>query len=80
MAPAASMAFLVSKEQDLTLQEALAYLQNEKGTMSSLPPVRPKGGDIYLSIALCSISLGVANGHTSDRPLKRNNCEVQRKW
>ena len=42
------MAFIASKSDDLSPQEAFAYLQRECTAGSSFPPVRPKGGDIYL--------------------------------
>ena len=43
----AAMALVgVSKDQDLSPQEALTYF--DKSEVSCLPPVRPKGGEIYL--------------------------------
>ena len=39
---------IATKDEDLTLEEALKFLQMSPLNPSYVPPVKPKGGEIYL--------------------------------
>ena len=39
---------IATKSEDLTVEEALKYLQSPSAKPSCVPPVKPKGGEIFL--------------------------------
>lgn len=80
---AVAMALLGEKGGDFSVEEVLSYFKKDH-TESSLPPIRPKGGEVYMfTVGIDSSKKGLAFDSLGDSSLASyiaSLCKLKTNW